>query len=71
MAKTKYAAYHAGEIAKLENDGAIVVDKRTDWGVLGWAGRLDLARNVARSQQAMRYRYVRIYDIATGAEAVR
>lgn len=51
---------------RLEAQGPITEDQGTDFGVLGWAGRLDLAVNVANSTMARRYRDVRIYDVATG-----
>lgn len=39
-----------------------------EWHVLGWSGRLDLARKVATSYQAGLYVHVRIFDVATGQE---
>lgn len=60
----------------------ITADVRTEWAVIGWAGRLDLARKVADSAvtptKAKRSRtgyvapaqhvHARIYDVATGLQ---
>lgn len=38
------------------------------WGVIGWCGRLDLARKLAAGKEGVeRFRDVRIIDVATGA----
>jgi hypothetical protein len=41
---------------------------KNEAGVLGWCGRLDLARKLAAANTAMHFEWVRIYDVA-GQEA--
>lgn len=62
----KWADDCAAAAAKLEAEGPITEDSG-DWGVWGWAGRLDLAVKEAATSRLEHYRHVRIYDVATGA----
>lgn len=81
LAEGRYQGWIADEqqsIARLEAIGPITQDLEswsTDernltstptWAVFGWCGRLDLARNLAATKQATRYREVHIIDVATG-----
>lgn len=52
-------ARHAGILPELVPD-----DAGPAWRVLGWAGRLDLARTLATSRKATPYAAVRIYSDA-------
>lgn len=68
------------ELARLQAVGPITEDKEywstspenlastPQWSVLGWCGRLDLARKLYASNEASRYRNVAIIDVATGEE---
>jgi hypothetical protein len=81
LAEGKYAqwAEEADQrAARLEAVGPITADldnwglhdanlaSTPTWGVLGWCGRLDLARKLADTDGASRYRTVHIIDVATG-----
>jgi hypothetical protein len=66
----RWAIAAAATADKLEADGVITADRGSDFGVLGWSGRLDLARKVASTDIAARYRTVIIIDALTG-EVVR
>jgi len=65
--QSKYRASAVARLAELEARGPIVEDE-VKVGDLGWCGRLDLARKLATSTQANRYRTVRIFEVATGKE---
>lgn len=70
LADGSYTRWIAGAnetIAKLEATGPITADV-PGAGVIGWAGRLDLARKLATSALATRYRTVKIFDVTTGGE---
>jgi hypothetical protein len=72
LAEGKYAEWAEADrarIAKREAEGVITQDSTRPAAVIGWSGRLDLARKVATSYLANRYRTVRIFDVATGLEA--
>jgi hypothetical protein len=62
----RWAENERATIDKLEAQGTIAADEaRTD--VLGWCGRLDLARKLAATNVAQgAYRTIRIYDVTTG-----
>lgn len=62
----KWAESCDREAAILEAKGPITTDDDKNPGVLGWCGRLDLARKLAAGREAVRYRTVRIFDVATG-----
>jgi hypothetical protein len=64
----KWATEYEASITKLEALGPITEDKATVWSDHSWCGRLDLARKVYASADMQRFRFVRIYDIATGQE---
>lgn len=81
LAEGRYAGWIQDaeqEIIRLEAVGPITEDradwgldaatlaKVPTWGVLGWCGRIDLARKLATTQQAAAYRNVQIIDITTG-----
>jgi hypothetical protein len=38
------------------------------FGIIGWCGRIDLARKLANGDIARTYRTVKIFDVATGQE---
>lgn len=70
----QWAATADARAARLEAEGPITTDRASwggvgapEWTVLGWAGRLELARKVATGEQARAYREVAIVDVATGA----
>jgi hypothetical protein len=76
----KWAEEAEARAAKLEARGPITVDGASGWlqddapvvpHVLGWCGRLDLARKLASSNEAARYRTVRIFEVATGMEVAK
>lgn len=79
---TRWIAANEAEVARLQAVGPITEDQNTGslaanylgqaptFSVIGWCGRLDLARKLATSTEASRYRTVVIVDVATG-KAVR
>lgn len=72
LASGEMAQFLAGEearVAELEAQGVITEDQGQTWTVLGWCGRLQLARNLANSSQASLFRHVEIIDVAAAAEA--
>lgn len=64
----KWLAEKEAQLVRLEDQGKIVEDQDTPWEVLGWTGRLDLARKLASTSDAAIFRTVRIYDTTTGLE---
>lgn len=66
-AQIEYRDAALAEIATLEAKGTITADEGAP-EVLGWCGRLDLARKLANTEQATPHRFVHIYEVATGAE---
>lgn len=81
LAEGKYTGWIAdteAELARLIAMGPITDDRDhyclngtngpPTWFVLGWNGRLDLARKLASSTEASRYRNVVILDVTTGLE---
>lgn len=81
LADGSYARYIADAEAELARLTAMqpITEDRPSWGVsdanlaatpawfaLGWCGRLNLAATLAKSNEASRYRNVRVYEVATG-----
>lgn len=73
-----WAAQYEAEAAALEARGPITADATTwglteanltstpTWAVIGWCGRLDLARKLAVGTEASRFRHVHVIEVATG-----
>jgi hypothetical protein len=59
----KWIASYRAEAAELAARAPITADAGDTFGILGWCGRLDLAGKLAATDQASRYREVRIYAL--------
>lgn len=63
----QWAVAAEARAAALEARGPITVDEGDTFDALGWCSRFDLARKLADSTDAARFRSIEIVDIATGA----